>query len=41
MKRRKFSSDFNAKVVLEILMERYTIQEIARKHVIHLSQITL
>jgi transposase len=36
MKKRKFSSDFKAKVVLEALSERYTIQEIARKHEIHL-----
>ncbi|MEY2950243.1 MAG: hypothetical protein RLZZ248_1444 [Bacteroidota bacterium] len=41
MKKRKFSSDFKAKVVLEALSERYTIQEIARKHEIHPSQITL
>lgn len=41
MKKRKFSSDFKAKVVLEAVSERYTIQELARKHEIHPSQITL
>ena len=41
MKKRKFSSDFKAKVVLEALSERYTIQELARKLEIHPSQITL
>lgn len=40
MKRRKFSSKFKTKVVLETLSGRYTIQEIARKHEIHANQIS-
>jgi len=39
--RRKFSADFKAKVVLEALKERYTIEEIARKHELHPTQINL
>jgi len=38
-KRRKFSSAFKTKVVLEALSERYTIQELGRKHEIHPNQI--
>ena len=38
-KRRKFSSKFKTKVVLEALSERYTIQELGRKHEIHPNQI--
>ena len=40
MKRRKFSSKFKTKVVLEALSERYTIQELARKYEIHPTQIS-
>jgi transposase len=40
MKRRRFSSEFKAKVVLEVLQERLTAQEIAAKHKIHPQQIT-
>ena len=40
MKRRKFSSKFKTKVVLEALSERYTIQELARKHELHPNQIS-
>lgn len=39
--RRKFSADFKAKVVLEALKERNTIEEIARKHELHPNQITI
>lgn len=39
-KRRKFTSAFKFKVVLEALSERFTIQEIARNHGIHPTQIT-
>ena len=38
--RRKFSSGFKTKVVLEALSERYSIQELARKHEIHPTQIS-
>lgn len=38
--RRKFSADFKAKVVIEVLKERSTIEEIARKHELHPNQIT-
>ena len=38
MSRRKFTSDFKVKVVLEALSERYTIQELGRKHDIHPTQ---
>ena len=37
--RRKFSAEFKAKVVLEALKERSTIEELARKHELHPSQI--
>ncbi len=40
MSRRKFTSDFKTKVVLEALSERYTIQELGRKHEIHPTQIS-
>lgn len=40
MKRRKFTSPFKAKVVLEALSDRYTIQELGRKYAIHPTQIT-
>lgn len=38
--RRKFSADFKAKVVIEALKERYTIEELARRHELHPNQIT-
>jgi len=37
--RRKFSTAFKIKVVLEALSERYSIQELGRKHQIHPNQI--
>jgi transposase len=37
--RRKFSADFKAKVVIEALKERSTIEELARKYELHPSQI--
>jgi transposase-like protein len=37
--RRKFSGDFKAKVVLEALKERNTIEELARKYELHPTQI--
>ena len=37
--RRKFTSDFKAKVVLEALKERSTIEELARKYELHPTQI--
>ena len=36
--RRKFSADFKAKVVIEALKERNTIEQLARKYEIHPSQ---
>lgn len=39
--RRKFSSDFKAKVVLESFKERSTIEELARKYELHPTQINL
>ncbi len=39
--RRKFSSNFKAKVVLEALKERSTIEELARKYELHPTQINL
>lgn len=38
-KRRKFSSGFKTKVVLEALRERHTLQELASKYELHSSQI--
>ncbi len=38
--RRKFTSEFKKKVVLEALKERNTIQELAVKYEIHPQQIT-
>jgi transposase len=38
--RRKFTSEFKKKVVLEALKERSTIQEIAAKYEVHPQQIT-
>lgn len=40
MSRRKFTSEFKVKVVMEALSERYTIQELGRKYEIHPTQIT-
>ena len=37
--RRKFSADFKAKVVLESLKERHTLEELARKYELHPNQI--
>ena len=37
--RRKFSADFKAKVVLEALKERSTVEELAKKYEIHPNQI--
>jgi transposase-like protein len=37
--RRKFSAEFKAKVVLEALKERITIEELARKYELHPTQI--
>ena len=39
-KRRRFSSTFKTKVVLEALSERYSVQELARKHQVHPNQIS-
>ena len=38
--RRKFTSEFKKKVVLEALKERSTIQELATKYEVHPQQIT-
>lgn len=40
MKRRKFTSNFKFKVVIEALSERFTIQELGRRYEIHPAQIT-
>lgn len=37
--RRKFSAEFKAKVVLESLKERNTIEELAKKYEVHPNQI--
>ena len=37
--RRKFGADFKAKVVLEALKERSTMEELARKYELHPTQI--
>ncbi len=39
--RRKFSSEFKAKVVLEALKERNSIEELSRKYELHPTQINL
>lgn len=38
--RRKFSADFKAKIVIEALKERHSLEEIARKYEVHPNQIT-
>ena len=38
--RRKFSSEFKAKVALEALRERQTVEELSRRYEVHPSQIT-
>ena len=38
--RRKFSADFKAKVVLESLKERSSLEELARKYELHPNQIS-
>ena len=40
MTKRKFTSDFKFKVVLEALSERYSLQELGRKYEIHPNQIS-
>ena len=40
MNRRKFTSKFKTKVVLEALKERSTVQELAKKHTLHPNQIS-
>lgn len=40
MKKRKFTSAFKTKVVLEALSERFTIQELGQKHNLHPTQIS-
>ena len=40
MERRKFSSEFKAKVVLEALRERETIESLAKRYELHPNQIS-
>ncbi len=40
MNRRKFTSKFKTKVVLESLSERYTLAELAQRHKLHPNQIS-
>ncbi len=40
MKRRKFTSKFKTKVVLESLKERHTVAELAQKYELHPTQIS-
>lgn len=40
MKRRKFTTKFKTKVVLEALSERYTLAELAERHQLHPNQIS-
>lgn len=40
MKRRKFTSKFKTKVVLEALKERQTVAELAQKYELHPTQIS-
>ena len=39
-KRRKFTSKFKTKVVLEALSERYTLSELAERHQVHPNHIS-
>jgi transposase len=39
-KRKSYASGFKTKVVLEVLQERETVQEIGRKYDLHPSQIS-
>ena len=39
-KRRKFSSEFKAKVALEALQEQQPLHEIAKKHEVHPNQVS-
>jgi transposase len=39
--RRKFSTEFKTKVVLEALKEKNTIEELAKKYELHPNQITI
>lgn len=41
MKRRKFTSKFKTKVVLEALNERYSLSQLAERHQLHPNQISL
>jgi len=38
--RRKFSAEFKAKVAIEAIKERHTIEEIARKYELHPNQVS-
>lgn len=40
MKRRKFTSKFKTKVVLDALSERFTLAQLADKHQLHPNQIS-
>ena len=40
MKRRKFTSKFKTKVVIEALSERYTLAQLAERHQLHPNQIS-
>lgn len=40
MKRRKFTSKFKTKVVVEALSERYTLAQLADRHKLHPNQIS-
>ena len=40
MKRRKFTSKFKTKVVLDALSERYTLAQMAERHQLHPNQIS-
>lgn len=40
MKRRKFTSKFKTKVVMEALSERFTLAQLAERHQLHPNQIS-
>ncbi len=40
MSRRRFSSKFKTKVVLEALKERHSLSELAQKYELHIAQIS-